>query len=165
MNTLNRVFFTHLATLLLMFISASALADERLPAFDVPTIFGSNNNLTEKQIHGQVSLLNIWASWCSACASEHRLLMKIANQYHVRIYGVLYRDSASDALSYLKRQGNPYYQLGYDATGDALSNFNVYGTPETYIIAPNGNVVYHQTGAMTQSLWENVLYPIVKEYQ
>lgn len=165
MTAFNRHFLTSFVALLLTLFSASALAGDRLPAFDVPTIFGSNHNLTDKQIHGQVSMLNIWASWCSACASEHRLLMKIANQYHVRIYGILFRDNAADAMSYLKRQGNPYYQLGYDPTGDGVINFNVYGTPETYIIAPDGSVVYHQTGAMTQSLWENVIYPIVKEYQ
>lgn len=138
---------------------------DSLPDFSAPSIYGSSSDLTPRSLRGQVSLLNVWASWCSACASEHRLLMKIKNVYHVPIYGILYKDSANDALNYLNRNGNPYVQIGNDPDGAASMGFNIYGTPETFVVSPDGDILYRQTGAMTQMTWDVVLYPIIKHYQ
>lgn len=157
------------AFLLAISLSATAWAapqvGESLPSFSVPSIYGSSKDMTASSLHGRVSLLAIWASWCSACASEHNLFMKIKNVYRVPIYGILYKDSASDAMNFLKRRGNPYVQLADDPTGDATLGFDVYGTPEIYLVSPEGKILYHQTGALNQSTWDLVIYPIVKHYQ
>lgn len=136
-----------------------------LPSFQLPSVFDNQNELSSRNLHGRVSLLNIWASWCGACASEHAMLMRIKNVYHVPIYGILYKDDANRAINYLKRNGNPYVQIGYDPDGSISEDFNIYGTPETFIIGPNGEILYRQTGAMNQMTWETVLYPIIKHYQ
>ncbi len=138
---------------------------DSLPSFSAPSIYGSSKDMTANSLQGRVSLLAIWASWCSACASEHNLFMKIKNVYRVPIYGILYKDSASDAMNFLKRRGNPYVQLADDPSGDATIGFDVYGTPEIYLVSPEGKVLYHQTGALNQSTWDLVIYPIVKHYQ
>lgn len=144
---------------------AQFASNGELPSFSLPSVFDNQGSLSSRQLHGKVSLLNIWASWCSACASEHAMLMRIKNVYHIPVYGILYKDNAARAINYLKRNGNPYVQIGYDPDGSISDDFNIYGTPETFIIGPDGEILYRQTGAMNQMTWDTVLYPIIKHFQ
>ena len=79
-------------------------------------------------------LLNIWASWCSTCRLEHPILIDIAKRQHIPIYGIDYKDSRAQAITWLKQYGNPYQKIGFDENGQAAINLGVYGTPETFII-------------------------------
>jgi len=135
-----------------------------LPAFSLPLLNNPDKSLTQHDLKGHVSLINVWASWCSACKYEHSLLMKIKNSYGIPIYGILYRDDASDALKYLNRHGNPYTVIGNDESGDVGMSLEIYGTPETYVVDPNGQIIYRQVGAMSEQLWNVVIYPMVKQY-
>lgn len=144
---------------------SSQFSNGDLPSFNLPSIFDQQSSVSSRSLRGRVTLLNIWASWCSACASEHAMLMRIKNVYHVPIYGILYKDSPSRAASYLSRNGNPYVQVGYDSDGSSLDAFNLYGTPETFVVGPSGEILYRQTGAMNEMTWETILYPIIKHYQ
>ncbi|HEU5281796.1 MAG TPA: redoxin family protein [Gammaproteobacteria bacterium] len=145
--------------------SISASNTTPLPSFSLPSIFTGQKKLTDESMQGRVSLINIWASWCSACASEHRMLLKIKNQFHVPIYGILFKDDPSDALRYLKNHGNPYVQVGYDLNGDSPITENLYGTPETLVVSPDGNILYRQVGAINEMTWDVILYPLVKQYE
>lgn len=144
--------------------SANATA-RPLPSFSLPSLFNGQKKLTDESLRGHVSLLNIWASWCSACASEHRMLMKIKRDFHVPIYGVLFKDEPNDALRYLNNHGNPYVQVGYDLNGDSPIDENIYGTPETLVVSPDGNILYRQIGAINEMTWDVVLYPLIKQYE
>lgn len=147
--------------------SSMRLADANttpLPSFNLPSLFDHQKNLTDETLRGRVTLLNIWASWCSACASEHRLLMKIKNEYHVPIYGVLFKDEPNDAIQYLNNHGNPYVQVAYDLNGDSPIDRDIYGTPETLVVSPDGNILYRQVGAINEMTWDVILYPLIKQY-
>jgi cytochrome c biogenesis protein CcmG/thiol:disulfide interchange protein DsbE len=137
---------------------------EPLPAFSLPYLNNPEQTLTQKDLKGKVSLLNIWASWCYACKMEHETLMDISKTYGIPIYGILYKDDASDALKYLTRHGNPYTAIGNDESGEAGDNFGIYGTPETYVVSANGDIIYRQEGAMSERTWKTIIYPIVQQY-
>lgn len=143
----------------------ASLVGETVPSFNVPSLFSSQQHLTQNDLRGHVSLLNIWASWCSACALEHPLLMRIKNVYHVPLYGILYKDNSDDATAYLKNRGNPYTAVGNDESGEVSIDLGIYGTPETFVISPEGRILYRQTGAMDQTTWDVVIYPLIKNYE
>ena len=42
----------------------SALIDKPVPTFNLPPIVGEGVGLSEKDLGGRVSLVNVWASWC-----------------------------------------------------------------------------------------------------
>jgi len=142
----------------------SALIGEKLPAFSLPSLYQSNRYLSSKHLRGRVVLLNVWASWCSACQKEHDMLMKISEQYRIPIYGILYKDDANGARNWLKRHGNPYVLVGNDTSGDTAIDLGVYGTPETFVISPQGRIIYRHVGVIDQSDWNKVLYPLIKKY-
>lgn len=55
----------------------SPLVGKPLPQFNLPNMLLPDLTFTNAQLKGKVSLLNVWATWCSACYAEHPMLMKI----------------------------------------------------------------------------------------
>ena len=143
----------------------SALIGETVPSFELPTIFVPDKKFSSKDLVGQVSLLNIWATWCYACSIEHSMLMKIHDQYRIPIYSIDYKDDPEEAKKWLNKLGNPYVKTGNDKLGDTAIDLGVYGTPETFVISPQGKIVYRHVGIIDQKVWDDVLYPIVKKFQ
>jgi cytochrome c biogenesis protein CcmG/thiol:disulfide interchange protein DsbE len=142
----------------------SVLIGQTLPAFKLQTL-SSDKALTPDVLKGKPALLNIWATWCEPCSYEMPLLKKISEQYHVAIYGIDYKDNDEDAKQWLKRYGNPFVMTGIDNTGGTAIDLGVYGTPETFVIDPEGKIIYRHVGVMDEETWKTVLYPLIKRYQ
>ena len=56
----------------------------------------------------QVSLVNVWASWCVPVRKEHQMIMNIAKNNDLKLIGINYKDTRSDGEDYLKVMGNPF---------------------------------------------------------
>jgi cytochrome c biogenesis protein CcmG/thiol:disulfide interchange protein DsbE len=143
----------------------STFIGEPVPHFQLKTLFAPTVSFTEKELHGRVSLLNVFASWCYACHVEVPMLMKIKHDYHVPIYGIDYKDNPEEVRKWLKQHGNPYIVIGNDKNGDAAIDLGVYGTPETFIINSAGKIVYRHVGVIDQKNWDEVLYPLIIKLQ
>jgi len=55
----------------------SPLIGKAVPEFDLPAVDGRKLGLSGRDLEGEVSLVNIFASWCVACREEHPLLLDI----------------------------------------------------------------------------------------
>jgi cytochrome c biogenesis protein CcmG/thiol:disulfide interchange protein DsbE len=143
----------------------SVLIGEQVPHFALPTIDSEYVFFKDDMLYGRVSLVNVWASWCEACAMEQAMLMKIKAQYHVPIYGIDYKDERKAARVWLRKHGNPYVIVGSDQHGDTAIDLGVYGTPETFVIAPDGKILYRYIGVLKQKDWDEVLYPLIRQYE
>jgi cytochrome c biogenesis protein CcmG/thiol:disulfide interchange protein DsbE len=141
----------------------SALIGEDVPAFHLSNLFPLQPAFNNKALYGRTVLVNVWATWCYACENEHEMLMKIKNVYHVPIYGIVYKDNAQDAIRWLAEKGNPYELIGDDKNGVVAIDFGVYGTPETFVINPQGKIIYRHVGVINQKIWDEVLYPLIKK--
>jgi len=142
----------------------SALIGEDIPTFNLPNVFPDKPNFQSYDLKNGVVLLNVWATWCYACSLEHEMLMKIKNQYHVRIFSINYKDKAEDATEWLNQHGNPYVITGEDSNGDVGIDLGVYGTPETFVIH-QGKIVYRHVGTIDQRAWDEVLFPMIEKYE
>lgn len=160
--------------ILTFFWSAQSMAElfssetkDPLPEFSLSTLNSNTKHLTNKTLAGlgHVVLLNVWGSWCGYCRSEHAMLMKISNKYHVPIYGIDLKDSPEESKAYLASEGNPYAMVGLDMDGDASSALDVFGTPQTLIIDKHGLIRYRFTGPIDQNDWTNDLLPLIKKYE
>lgn len=105
------------------------------------------------------ALFNVWASWCVSCRYEHGLLMQLAEQ-GIPIYGVNYLDERQDALEWLELRGDPYVASLYDAAGSLGVELGIYGVPETFLIAENGDILVHHLGILTQEVWQEKFLPL-----
>lgn len=135
-----------------------------LPAFNLATLT-PGKHLKNSTFLGHVSLLNIWASWCSYCRSEHDTLLYIRNNSNTPIYGIDFRDNVENAKEMLATKGNPYTMVGVDWNGDVTSALGEHSTPITFIIDKHGNIRYRFVGSLDQTAWNNDLLPLIKKYE
>ena len=75
----------------------SALIGSPVPEFDLPPVQGRSLGLSSADLKGEVSLVNIWASWCAECRKEHPLLMTVKKRAGVPLHGINYKDKPDDA--------------------------------------------------------------------
>lgn len=143
----------------------SPLIDKPAPAFSVPQLRDPELLLSERDLRGKVALLNVWASWCGVCREEHPLLVELATQRRLPIYGLDYKDESSDALRWLARLGDPYTAIGFDARGQVGLDYGVYGVPETYVLDRRGMIRYKHTGPITREILDGTLLPLIERLE
>ena len=143
----------------------SPLIDKPAPAFEVVQLHEPDKLIGTEQLRGQVWLLNVWASWCVACRSEHPHLVELARQNLVPIYGLNYKDERNDALRWLRQFGDPYMASAHDLDGRVGLNYGVYGVPETFLIDKQGVIRYKHIGPVDPDVINNTIMPMVRELQ
>ena len=139
----------------------SAMIAKPAPAFDLPAL-DSGTPLALATLKGHPFVINFFASWCVPCRIEQPLLMRLARQDHVPLYGVAYKDKPADLARLLATYGNPYRKVGEDRDGRVGLNFGVYGVPETYIVDRNGIIRKRFVGPLTAEAVNNELLPLLK---
>lgn len=141
----------------------SALLDKPWPVFSLPTLEmtaeSGGNTVTEKNLHGQKSLANVWATWCVTCRVEHPFLMQLA-QSGVRLVGINYKDKTTEARQWLVEKGNPYAFTVVDADGKLGIDLGVFGAPETYFIDSHGIIRYKHVGDLNERVWKEKLQAV-----
>ena len=137
----------------------SNLIGKRVPVFSLPPVQGRTLGLSSDDLHGEVSLVNVFASWCVACREEHPLLLRLKNDGSVPIHGLNYKDHPDDAARWLNTVGDPYTRTGADRDGRVAIDWGVYGAPETFLVDPQGIVVYKYVGPLTHDVWTREILP------
>lgn len=149
----------------------SALIGKPVPAFVLPPVEGlteegqpvpgfSNADLGK----GEVTLVNVWGSWCLPCREEHPFLAELAAR-GIKIYGINQKDVAENARRFLGALGNPFTAVGADPTGRVSIDWGVYGVPETFVVDGSGRIAYKHIGPLTQRSIEKELMPQIRKAQ
>src|SRR5574338_199306 len=112
----------------------SPLIGKSAPDFRLPPVNGRQLGLASSDLKGDVSLVNVFASWCVACKEEHPVLLQMKRQGVVPIHGLNYKDRPEDAGKWLDELGDPYTRTGADIDGRVAIDWGVYGVPETFVI-------------------------------
>lgn len=134
----------------------SSLINQPAPQFVLPTLEQPNQFFSSQKLKGKPYLLNVWASGCEACQAEHAMLLKIAKNKKIAIYGLLYKDNIKTANQFLEELGDPYQKVFLDQDGKIALNFGVYSTPETFLIDANGIVRYRWVGPLQKNDYDKL---------
>ncbi len=142
----------------------SALIGKTAPSLSLPPLEGSNTvALNDMAIRGKLTLVNVFASWCVPCRQEHPILKELAKDSRLNIVGINYKDRNDNALRFLGELGNPYKAIGVDPNGKAAIDWGVYGIPESYLVGPDGKIIYKKVGPFDErSLTQDLLPAIAK---
>ncbi|MCZ8104178.1 MAG: redoxin family protein [Burkholderiales bacterium] len=119
--------------------------------------------ITQRDLRGAVSVVNVWAAWCPYCRSEHATLMAFSQDARVRVLGVTYRDTPENIRDYLAKAGVPYDALGHDPDGRMSKALGVRGVPTTFVLDRNGQVVRAMAGAMDPGRVKRELLPAIDD--
>ena len=85
-----------------------------------------------------MTLVNVWASWCTTCRKEHQMIMNIAENTDLQMIGIDYKDTRENGAKYLEIMGNPFDEIIFDPTGKIGMDLGVYATPETFLVNEEG---------------------------
>ena len=146
----------------------SVLINTPVEFFQLPPIKGRVNpdrewGLETADFKGEVSLLNVFGSWCVACKIEHPFLMALKKKGDVPIHGIDWREPNRDVgPRWLREEGDPYTLVGDDPDSRGAIAFGVTGAPETFIVDKNGIIRYKHIGPITPEIWDETLYPVVE---
>ena len=138
----------------------SAMINKEAPAFDLAGLNGKG--ISRDALKGGPVLINFFASWCVPCRIEHPLLMRLAEQEHVPLYGIDYKDRPEDATKLLAQLGDPYRRIGVDRDGHVGLDFGVYGVPETYVLDSTGHIRKRFVGPLTAEQVDKELLPLLR---
>lgn len=144
---------------------SSELINQPFPSFTLTELYDETEMLTEGIVKGQVSLINVFGSWCVACNVEHPVLMDIAERKEVALIGMDWRDERPKAKRWLAERGNPYSKIIFDNESVLSITLGVTGAPESFITDKTGQIRYKHVGVITPKLWRETLLPIIKSLE
>lgn len=139
----------------------SQMIDRPFPEFTLPDLLDMDVTIDQSYFDGQVTLVNIFGSWCVACDQEHPMLMKLARNNEIPMLGVDWRDTVEKGRRWLARGGNPYTRVVFDADSMLAIDLGVTGAPESFIVDKKGQIRYKYIGPITEEIWQDELKPFV----
>jgi cytochrome c biogenesis protein CcmG, thiol:disulfide interchange protein DsbE len=139
----------------------SPLIGKPLPTFSLPRLGDPAQPIVNHDLLGEVSLLNVWGTWCVSCRAEHEVLVRLAHSGAVAIYGLNWKDDLAGAREWLRRLGDPYVAVAVDQEGRTAIDLGVYGAPETFLIDAQGIIRYKHAGPLTDALLRDTILPMV----
>jgi len=147
----------------------SVLIGKPVPEFDLPALSGLVRDgkpvegITIADLNGKgVRLVNVFQSSCIPCRREHPILMKLAEDPRLAIFGLNYKDDPEDGRKFLGQLGNPYDKVGGDRRGRISIEWGVYGVPETFVVA-DGRILAKIIGELTPGRVRTELMPVVEK--
>ncbi|GAB3027948.1 DsbE family thiol:disulfide interchange protein [Bowmanella dokdonensis] len=153
----------------------SSLLNRPVPAFSLPDVMDETRIYTPEVFEGEVTLLNVWGTWCVTCAIELPFLTELKEQ-GVRIVGLYYEQNLdpdfggksigqirADIRQKLDQLGNPYAFNIFDHSRDTSLDLGVTGAPETFLIDSQGRIRLHHVGDLNPRVWESRFAPLYQE--
>ena len=143
----------------------SPLIDEPAPEFLLESLHDPDQRVSDLDLYGDVTLFNVWGTWCPGCHEEHEELMRLAHEENVRIVGLNYRDDREAAIQWLERLGSPFEISAYDGDGSVAIDWGVYGAPETFVIDHEGVIRHKHVGEISHEDIDETLLPLIERLQ
>lgn len=133
---------------------APTFAMDAMPELGVP-------GFETATLKGEVTVVNVFASWCVPCRAEHPLLVALKEVSGVRLFGINQADAPENARAFLRELGNPYDAVGADRNRRVSIDWGVYGVPETFVVDANGIITFKHVGPLTPQTIDSDLLPAI----
>ncbi len=140
----------------------SVLIDKPMPDFSLVDLHETGRTRGREDLVGEISLVNVWATWCPNCVVEHPELMRISREERVPLYGINYNDDSDKARAWLRRYEDPYRFSVVDDKGTLAIDLGVYGAPETFIVDAAGVIRFRHVGPVNTMIWREQFVPVIE---
>jgi thiol-disulfide isomerase/thioredoxin len=119
-------------------------ADDPAPAPDVAFLDANGDTIKLDALHGQIVLVNFWATWCAPCIKELPALDALqadlgGDDFRVLLVSVD-RKGAEVADPFLADLGLGHLKTAIDAKSELVRAFGAAGLPTTYLLDREGRV-------------------------
>ena len=143
----------------------SALINKPFPSFSLAKLEDLTVSLQQKDLLGNITLVNVWATWCPSCHVEHGYLNYLFSEKDMIIVGVNYKDKAPAAQRWLQTKGNPYRFNIFYPDGILGLDLGVTGAPETYVLDHRGFVRFRYQGPLNEMVWQDKFQALIEQLQ
>ena len=134
----------------------------KISEFELPSLYEKDDKFNSKIFHSNGwKVLNVFASWCQQCKSEHKYLKKLSKI--IPLYGIAYNDNPIKTKRFLDKMGNVYSSVGIDEHGNNAVLIGISGVPETYLIDGQGIIRFKYLGALDDKVLDDYIIPIIEE--
>ncbi len=140
---------------------------EAAPEVSGETLDGDNVNLADH--HGEVLVLNIWASWCGPCREETPVLTEVHDEFaddDLTFLGVNIKDDRTAAEAFANNHDLAYPSL-YDQPGEVPLAFRdtvpPKAIPSTLVIDRDGRIAGRIIGPTTYNQLKDLVVPVLDE--
>ena len=123
---------------------------EPAPEYTVRTLAGDTARVTGSQ---PLTLLHVWATWCLPCEKEFPDIEALHREFGprgLRVLAVSVDNGGDDPVEEYVREKGATFTIGRDPDGIIRRRYQGFGVPESYLIAPNGTLLWRQIGAMPE---------------
>jgi len=141
----------------------SQMIDKPFPEFILSDLFEPEKQYSKVDLENEISLVNVFGSWCISCVQEHRMLMELSQNKTVKLIGINWRDTRPAAERWLTRYQNPYSKIIFDEESQLAIDLGVTGAPESFLVDRSGYIRYKHVGIITPEVWNNILLPVVQD--
>lgn len=114
--------------------------------------------------NSDITVVNIWGTFCGPCIEEMPYLGELANKYHnIQLVGIVcdVYEGDSDGIEYAKyivdATGANYIHLLSNSDINAWKLNEIEYVPTTLIIDNNGNILYETVGSRSLKEWEDLI--------
>ncbi len=121
---------------------------EPVPTFTVRTLAGDSASVGPGE---QLTLLNLWATWCGPCQEEFPELQQLHQDYEgkgLRILAVSVDLGGDDGVRDFVSEHGATFTIGRDGQGRMQRLYQTVGLPETFLIGPDGKLLWRHFGAL-----------------
>jgi DsbE subfamily thiol:disulfide oxidoreductase len=125
--------------------------NEPLPLLKGDAVSGGTLDLADYR--GDVTVVNVWATWCGPCRQEQPGLVRTAKRYAdqgVRFVGLNYQDNRAAAQAWVEEYKVPYESL-FDEMGSYADDLGFPYLPDTYIVDAGGTIRWAIYGATSEA--------------
>src|SRR6266566_7807329 len=143
--------------------STASTTFETVPDVEFQTMAGKPFRLSE--LHGQVVLLNFWATYCIPCREEIPALNSLQHDLEaqgLKVVGASLDDDVAGVNSYQKEVRKFEYEVLLGSS-DAKTKFAQTVLPTTYLIDRLGRIRQKIIGARDRATWEAAVKPLLAE--
>ncbi len=119
-----------------------------LSGFRFPTLDGER--LGPPDFKGQVVVLDFWATWCTPCRAQARILEQVRSEYppeDVSFLAISVNEERETVAGFLRKNPGAYtYPVVVDTDGASSSRGGVHVLPTVLVLDLEGEVVFESPG-------------------
>jgi peroxiredoxin len=133
------------------------------PELELENITGDVESL--KDFHGQVILVNNWATWCPPCKAEMPTLASYFNTHANEGFMVIAIEAGDprDQVEQFAEDFDLPFTVWLDPGSKALTAFRNGNLPSSYVLDRNGTIRYAWTGEINLEMLEKFVTPLLSE--